>query len=153
VLLIDADLRRPDVYRRLALENDNGLSVVLSRGVKYNKFVQSVPQYTGLSVLTSGPVPPNPFELLASDSMSDLMTAALKDYDIVILDCPPVRPVSDVMALARLADGAIVVVNAKKSIRSEVQQAVRSLRQVDAKIIGTVLNQTTVARAKYLRYD
>ena len=153
VLLIDADLRRPDVYRRLALENDNGLSVALSRGIDYGKFVQTVPNYTGLSVLTSGPVPPNPFELLANPSMSDLMAAALKDYDIVILDCPPVQPVSDVMALARLVDGVIVVVNEKKSIRSEVQQAVRSLRQVDAKIIGTVINQTNDSRAKYMRYD
>jgi capsular exopolysaccharide synthesis family protein len=153
VLLIDADLRRPDVYRRLALDNENGLSVALSRGLPYKNFVQTVPRYTRLSVLTSGPVPPNPFELLASQSMSDLMTAALKDYDYVIVDCPPVLPVSDVMALARLTHGAILVVNAKNSIRSEVQQAVRSLRQVDAKIIGTVLNQTDASRAKYLRYD
>ncbi len=153
VLLIDADLRRPDVHSRLGLENEKGLSIVLSTGQRYKKFVQAVPHYTGLFALTSGPIPPNPFELLASEAMGDLIKAALVDYDIVIVDCPPVRPVSDVLALAGKVDGVLLVTNAKLSIRSEVVQAVRNLRQVDAKIIGAVLNQTRISRAKYTRYD
>lgn len=153
VLLIDADLRRPDVHTRLGLENEKGLSIVLASGQRYKKFVQAVPHYTNFFALTSGPIPPNPFELLASDAMSELIKAALVDYDMVIVDCPPVRPVSDVMALAGKVDGVLLVTNAKKSIRSEVVQAVRNLRQVDAKIIGAVLNQTRITRAKYTRYD
>jgi polysaccharide biosynthesis transport protein len=153
VLLIDADLRRPDVHSRLGLENEKGLSIVLSTGQRYKKFVQAVPHYTGLFALTSGPIPPNPFELLASEAMGDLIKAALVDYDIVIVDCPPVRPVSDVLALSGKVDGVLLVTNAKLSIRSEVVQAVRNLRQVDAKIIGAVLNQTRISRAKYTRYD
>jgi polysaccharide biosynthesis transport protein len=153
VLLIDADLRRPDVHSRLGLENEKGLSIVLSTGQRYKKFVQAVPGYTGLFALTSGPIPPNPFELLASEAMSDLIKAALVDYDMVIVDCPPVRPVSDVLALSGKVDGVLLVTNAKHSIRSEVVQAVRNLRQVDAKIIGAILNQTRISRAKYTRYD
>lgn len=153
VLLIDADLRRPDVHSRLGLENEKGLSIVLSTGQRYKKFVQAVPHYTGLFALTSGPIPPNPFELLASEAMGDLIKAALVDYDIVIVDCPPIRPVSDVLALSGKVDGVLLVTNAKLSIRSEVVQAVRNLRQVDAKIIGAVLNQTRISRAKYTRYD
>jgi polysaccharide biosynthesis transport protein len=153
VLLIDADLRRPDVHSRLGLENEKGLSIVLATGQRYKKFVQAVPGYTGLFALTSGPIPPNPFELLASEAMGDLIKAALVDYDMVIVDCPPVRPVSDVLALAGKVDGVLLVTNAKNSIRSEVVQAVRNLRQVDAKIIGAILNQTRISRAKYTRYD
>ena len=153
VLLIDADLRRPDVHSRLGLDNEKGLSIVLSQGQRYKKFVQAVPHYTNLFALTSGPIPPNPFELLASEAMSDLIKTALVDYDMVIVDCPPVRPVSDVLALAAKVDGVLLVTNSKLSIRSEVVQAVRNLRQVDAKIIGAVLNQTRITRAKYTRYD
>jgi polysaccharide biosynthesis transport protein len=153
VLLIDTDLRRPDVHQRLGLENDKGLSVVLSSGQKYNKFVQAVPHYTNFSVLTSGPIPPNPFELLASDGLAEVIKSALLDFDMVILDCPPVRPVSDVMALVGKVDGVVLVTNSKLSIRSEVAQAVRSLRQVEARIFGVVLNQTKIAAARYLRYE
>ena len=153
VLLIDTDLRRPDVHQRLGLDNQSGLSVALSSGQKYKKFVKSVPHYTNFDALTAGPIPPNPFELLASDAMGDIIKSALLDYDMVILDCPPVRPVSDVMALVGHVDGVVLVTNSKVSLRGEVAQAIRSLRQVEARILGAVLNQTALRNASYMRYD
>ena len=103
-LLIDADLRRPSVAEYLGLEGRAGLTTVLIGKAELDDVVQQQGD-RGLFIVTSGPIPPNPSEILGSEGMKALMAAATKAYDIVIVDSPPLLPVTDAAVLSRLADG------------------------------------------------
>lgn len=151
VLLVDADLRRPALGRYLGVENEVGLSGVLAGSVKLEDAVQ--PWGTdGLHVLPSGQQPPNPAELLGSKAMSDLVSKVRTDYDKVIIDTPPLLPVTDAALASAAADGVVVVVRWGKTHRSQVSGAVESLRQVDARILGSVLNQRRLSRRERQHY-
>ncbi|MBC3761663.1 polysaccharide biosynthesis tyrosine autokinase [Quadrisphaera oryzae] len=140
VLLVDADLRRPTVARILGLVDDAGLATVLSGRAALADVLQPVgPQR--LDVLTSGEVPPNPNELLGSDHMGSLLEAARLQYDVVVLDSPPLLPVSDAAVLAARADGALLVVNGSMSTRKHVATSIRSLLMARARLMGVVLNR------------
>ncbi|PWJ56043.1 capsular exopolysaccharide family [Quadrisphaera granulorum] len=140
VLLIDADLRRPTVAKILGLVGEAGLATVLSGRAALADVLQPVgPQR--MDVLTSGETPPNPNELLGSHQMGVLLQAAREQYDVVVLDAPPLLPVSDAAVLAAQADGALLVVNGSMTTRKHVETSIQSLLMARARLMGVVLNR------------
>jgi len=140
VLLIDADLRRPHVADAFGLETAAGLTSVLIGRATLEEVVQPIGD-TSLDVLTSGPIPPNPSELLGFDAMKALLAQVGRLYDVVIIDSPPLLPVTDAAVLARSTAGALVVVGARVVRRGELDAALATLDQVDARVLGLVLNK------------
>lgn len=141
VLLIEADLRRPSAANYLGLEGAVGLTSVLTGQVALHQAIQSW-QGSSLSVLTSGAPPPNPSELLGSKAMSDLLTALEDEFDLLILDAPPLLPVTDAAVLAAQATGVVLVIRQRKTRRAAVKQAMEILHYLGAPIYGAVLNMS-----------
>lgn len=140
VLLIDADLRRPSIADLMSLEGAAGLTTVLIGRADFAEVVQEWGD-GHLDVLTSGDIPPNPSELLASPAMSNLLAAVEDRYDVILLDSAPLLPVTDAAILSRLALGTIVVANAKGLRRQQLADGLLFLKQVEARVLGIVLNQ------------
>ena len=149
VLLIDADLRRPSVHRALRVDKNAGLSNFLSSGrVELDDVVQHsrVPK---LDVITCGPIPPNPAELVASERMRNLLQEAMQRYDHVIVDSPPLMHVTDPVILSTMVDGVILVVQSGRSTRDIVRRARQELVNVGAKVFGVVLNNFDMKKEGY----
>jgi capsular exopolysaccharide synthesis family protein len=143
VLLIDADLRRPKVAEFLGFEGALGLSNVLAGQVG----VADVRQRWGrhqLWVLASGSVPPNPSELLGSQAMAHLLAHQRDLYDLVVIDTPPLVPVTDAAVLAAMADGAVVVTRSGKTSAAQIVTGLGRLHAIDARVLGCVLNMQPV---------
>ncbi|MDI3257136.1 MAG: CpsD/CapB family tyrosine-protein kinase [Kyrpidia sp.] len=139
VLLVDADLRQPSLHHLMALSNRTGLTSVL---IGERSLAQAaVPfQVEGLEVLTSGPLPPNPAELLASARMRALLERAEEEYDLVILDSPPILPVADAQILSSVVDGVLWVIRAGRVPREAAIKARQLLELAKARVLGVVLN-------------
>lgn len=146
VLLVEADLRRPKVSDYLGLERAVGLTNVLAGQVELDHAFQ-VWTAGNLTVLPSGSTPPNPSELLGSHNMIELLAALRQRFDIVIIDTPPLLPVTDAAVLAARTDGAVVVVGYGKVTRKQTASAIESLRSVDARVLGVVLNRAPMRGA------
>jgi protein-tyrosine kinase len=142
VILIDADMRRPNIKRIMGVEAESGLAEVLARFSPLEDAIQTSP-FKNLDILYSGATPPNPVELLGSKAMETLIEAFKGYYDYIFIDTPPVIVVTDATVLAKLLDGIILVVRENASKRDEVLYAVSKLQFVGAKVIGTVLNDKT----------
>lgn len=140
VLLLEADLRRPRVADYLSLEPTVGLTTVLIGLADIDDVIQPFGSVAGLDVIASGAMPPNPAELLQSNAMKRLLTDLRTRYDIIIIDAPPILPVTDAALLASVADGAILVVHHGKTTRDQTLQAKQRLDSVEAKLLGTVMN-------------
>jgi capsular exopolysaccharide synthesis family protein len=153
VALVDADLRRPSVAEYMGLEGRVGLTTVLIGRAAVEDVVQ--PWGNGyLHVLPSGQVPPNPSELLGSRAMASLLDQLSRQYDVVLIDTPPLLPVTDAAILARLTAGALVVVGADKIHRHQLQESVGSLQTVGARVLGIVLNRLERKQGEaYTYYD
>lgn len=147
VLLIEGDLRRPRVADLLGLERTVGLTNVLSGRLP---FTQAVQQWEGggLEVIASGPLPPNPSELLSSQHMGDLLSSLRAQYDIVLVDSPPLLPVTDAAALAPATDGVILVCRFKQTTRAHVEAAADALKVVAAPLLGTVFTMVPNSGAR-----
>lgn len=141
VLIVDADMRRPKIADYLGLNGSVGLSDVLVGRAGLNNVVQAWGHEQLLEVLPAGTVPPNPSELLQSDRMRSLLSELQQTYDLILLDAPPLLPVTDATILARRASGAILVVAAQKTSLAQVRTAVESLHRVDARLFGMVVTQ------------
>lgn len=140
VILVCCDLRRPRIHEFFGLPNELGFTSVLLGHVPLWTAVQEVPGIDGLSVLASGPVPPNPSELLASPLPAEVfMPLQAKGY-IVLVDSPPVLPVTDALVLSQHVDATLLVCAAGRTSRKDAARASELLRQVDAPLVGTVLN-------------
>ena len=139
VLLIDADLRKPVQHKNFKLKNKDGLSAVLS-GEK--TFEQCVFRGTkgNLDILTAGVIPPNPSELLASDNMKALLDKVKGIYDYVLIDAPPILPVTDVLGLSGSIAGVLVVVRYGRTTFSEIDECCTKLQLANCNLIGFVLN-------------
>ncbi|MDM7855584.1 polysaccharide biosynthesis tyrosine autokinase [Cellulomonas alba] len=138
-LLIDADLRRPAVADELGLEGSVGLTECLVGRSSLAEVVQ--PLGDRLTVLASGAIPPNASELLSSREFEDLLEAVRADYDTVVIDAPPLLPVSDGVLISRLTTGLILVVDASRTRRAQVRRAVESVRVGGGRVSGVVLNK------------
>lgn len=147
VLLIDADLRKPSVYRKLRLQNAKGLSSVLVGFCKLEEAIVNI--NANLDVLVSGPTPPNPSELVASDNMSELLDVLKNKYDYIVIDTPPVNVVSDAVLLAPKTEGILMVVQDRKTTHEEFKKAITNLNFADVRLLGVVLNGSADKSAKY----
>lgn len=144
-LLIDADLRRPTLHSTFDVQNNRGLTTVLtSEADVFN--LDEVVEDSGienLSILTSGPIPPNPAELIGSKRMSTFIDLVKSHYDLVILDLAPVLEVSDTQALASNLDGVVLVVRQGKTQKPAIKRAVEMLRFAKVRILGYVMNDVS----------
>lgn len=143
VALVEGDLRRPRVSEYLGIEKAVGLTTVLVGRVALDAAIQ--PAATpGLDVLASGALPPNPSEILQTNAMRSLVSDMRHRYDVVLIDAPPLLPVTDASLLASLSDGAILVVKHGETARDEVRTAAERLHSVGARLLGTVLSMSPV---------
>ncbi|AQY35185.1 exopolysaccharide biosynthesis protein [Lacticaseibacillus rhamnosus] len=137
VLLIDADLRRPTIHATFRTLNIDGVTTILIGKDEAGAVVEET-FVDNLSVITSGPIPPNPSELLNSKRMANLLNWARENYDIIVLDTPPVLAVSDVQVLVPKTDGVVVVANMGKTLKGDLRRTVEVLKLANAKILGSV---------------
>lgn len=139
VLLVDADMRKPTMHYTFGVTNVLGLSNLLKRQWSLQDGVQET-GIKGLSLMTCGPIPPNPVELLGSKSMDALIEEMKAKYDIVIFDAPPVLSVADAKVLSNKCDGTILVINSGSTKKDSLLKAKEVLLLSNATIIGTILN-------------
>jgi protein-tyrosine kinase len=150
-LLIDADMRKPTVHYTFNLDNHLGLTTILTKRSELLPSIQET-DIDHLSVLTTGPIPPNPAELLASQAMKDVLAGVEENFDVILIDTPPVLAVTDAQILANQCDGTILVI---KSGETHVDAAVKAkelLVAANAKLLGTVLNSKKINESHYYYY-
>ena len=138
VLIIDCDLRNPTLHRTLKVDNSVGLSNFLAGGGKAMDLIQPTPT-AGLMYMPTGPLPPNPAELLMSSKMMSLLTVAAEKFDLVILDGPPVMGLADAPILSNIAQGTLLVIHSGKTRVAVVRNAVKRLRAARARMVGGLL--------------
>lgn len=151
VLLIDADLRKPTVHYTFRLDNLSGLSNVLVGETSLNDAVTRS-DVDHLDIISSGPIPPNPSELLGSRKMENLLKEATMSYDMVIFDTPPVLAVTDAQILANIVDGSLLVIRSKKTEIEAATKAKEALEPAKAKLLGTILNDREKKESNYHYY-
>ena len=140
VLLMDCDMRNPTVHKNFNLSNKVGLSSCISMGTPLSEAVQET-KIENLYALTGGVIPPNPSELLGSERMQNILQRAKEEYDYVLIDTPPVLPVTDALVLSCMVDGLIMVIDSGE-IKVEMAREVKNqLVHAGANILGVVLNK------------
>lgn len=146
VLIIDADMRRPRLHSVFDISNSQGLSTILSNELSYDDILSAV-QYDSdskLNLLPSGPVPPNPAELIGSEQMAELLKILQDKFTHVVVDSPPIASFTDGVLIASMVDGVILVVHSGKSSRQVVRRSRQFLQDIGAKIFGVVLNNVNL---------
>jgi len=151
VLLVDVDLRRPRCHKVLALENQAGLTEVLAGACNVSDLIRTT-DIDSLSFLSAGSIPPNPSELVGSDKMRDTLAQLTNEFDVVVIDSPPILPVTDAMLLSTMVDGVVLVVNSSKTSKQHVKAAYARLEFARAKVFGVLLNQVDVNSQHYQYY-
>ncbi len=152
VLIADCDLRRPIQHKLFWIPNEEGLTTCFAENARPKSLIKPT-QVPGLDILPSGPIPPNPSELLGSRKMQALLESLVDEYDMVMLDSPPLVPVTDAAILSTQVDGVLLVINAGSVEKNLAKLAKESLNNVQARIIGTVLNKVTSGdKGYYYRY-
>lgn len=149
---VDCDLRRPRLHEFFGLANDSGFTSVLLGQVALSKALKPVPGQERLLLLSAGPLPPNPSELLSSARTVDLLRNLREQADIVLVDSPPTLPVTDALVLSQQMDSTVIVTTAGTTTRRAATRVVEVLQQVKAPLIGTVLNGVT-GRSGYANYS
>ncbi len=152
VLLVDADLRKPTSHYTFGMINTRGLTNVLTKQETLEEAVRQT-KIENLSLLTCGPIPPNPAELLNSKMMERVLEMAGTEYDIVIIDTPPVMVVTDAQILANKCDGVILVVSSGKTEREQAIKTKEQLQKVKARLLGVVLNNKDTKDGQYYYYS
>lgn len=149
VLLVDSDLRRPSIHAYLGLDNGCGLTNVIAGGMEYWEVLRNIDGVGNLDILCSGPVPPNPSELLGSARMKSILNRLETEYQMILFDSPPAAVVADTAVLASITDGIVLVCGAGKTRIQAVQKTKAILQKVNANILGVVINKIPVSRHKY----
>jgi non-specific protein-tyrosine kinase len=156
-ILIDGDLRRPHIHSIFGLSNDAGLTTLVAEMARNTGSSMAVlPLQAGpvanLQVLTSGPIPPNPAEILASKRLADILEMLKARADYILIDTPPIIAVTDAAILSSRVDGVLLVVNAGKTRRDLAVKARDMLQQVNANVLGVVLNNAKIDKSAYAYY-
>lgn len=145
VVLIDADMRKPVVAKTFDLNNETGLSIYLSDPkVRVESIIQSSGIVENLDIITSGPIAPNPSELLQSDRSNQLINELKHYYDLIIFDMPPLLAVTDAQVMSTKVDGTLLVVREDQATKQAVKRSVELLKQVKANLLGVVYNGAEV---------
>jgi capsular exopolysaccharide synthesis family protein len=139
IILIDADLRKPRLHKMLKAANRQGLSNLLSGQAELDEIIRTS-NMEGVDAITSGPVPPNPSELLGSKTMKESLLLLSKLYDRVIIDCPPLAGLADAPLVSSMSDGIILVIRGSKTPRDLVIKSKKNLEAINARVLGVVLN-------------
>ena len=151
VILIDADMRKPTQHKIFRVNNAQGLSKLLS-GLAAMKDTIQRDVVTNLDLITSGPIPPNPSELLGSENMLNLLNRLSEEYDYIFIDTPPVNVVSDAFMLAKKVAGVMLVARQKQTHYEELQKAVESFRALEANVLGVVITDVSEQNKPYGAY-
>lgn len=151
VLLVDVDLRRPSVHRRLSLDNEQGMTTLLTSQATLDSVIKES-GHAGLSVITSGPVPPSPTELIASTRMEELIEELTGRYDVVVFDCPPILGLADAPLMSALVDGVVFVIESERARRGSLKASLRRLRTMRPMLLGAVLTMFDPSKAGH-RYS
>lgn len=151
VLLVDSDMRKPTVHYTFNFPNTTGLTNVLTRQVSLKEAVKDS-GVEKLHILSSGPVPPNPAELLSSRAMEQFFEDAYYEYDLVIFDTPPVLVVTDAQIMANQCQASILVVSSGKTEIDAAKKAKEQLQSAKGKLLGTVLNNKKISETSYYYY-
>jgi capsular exopolysaccharide synthesis family protein len=154
VLLVDADLRRPQIHLRLNLNNDHGLSNVIAEGLDWNEAIQPLPRYENLSILTAGSIPPDPSRLLSSQRMQEMISQLQQDhaFDLIIYDLPPLAAFADAKILAAMATGLILVTKLGKTDRFALKNLLEDLKLSHISVLGLVANNVSRKDHNYRYY-
>ena len=152
VLIVDADMRKPTLHYTFGIFNTVGLSTVLSRQNECNCAIQETP-IVGLFVLTSGPIPPNPTELLSSKTFDAFLEEMKNSYDIIIFDAPPLLSVSDAQVLSHQCDGTLLIVHSGVAEKEDVLKAQSILASSQANILGAILNNYKMPKNRKYYYQ
>lgn len=156
VLIVDCDLRRGrlhEVFEVMNLTSGGYSNLILnySDDIKLDKYILPT-NIKGVDLLTTGPTPPNPVELLGSENNRRLMKVLRKRYDIIILDCPPVLGLSDALILTQFSDANLLTFSIKKTKKENIERAIKTFDTANAKITGVVVNKATMSKNGYYGY-
>ncbi len=151
VLLIDTDLRRPRLHKSLGVSKQRGLTNLILGDASMDDVIKST-DIPNLYVLPCGPRPPNPVELLLTARFKEVLTQLEARFDYILLDSPPVLAVTDAVVLSRISDGVMLIAQAGKTQRDEISIAARQFRDVDARILGLIMNDMDVSKKRYGYY-
>ncbi|MGA2103575.1 MAG: polysaccharide biosynthesis tyrosine autokinase, partial [Candidatus Sulfotelmatobacter sp.] len=152
VLLIDADLRRPSIHKTLGMGPHSGLSNVLTGSTKLENAITSTKVLPNLFVLPAGTPPPNPAELLASSNMRDVLAQLREQYDHIVIDTPPSLSVTDAVVLSPRADAVVLVIRSGQTTKQALRRSRDILTQVNAKVVGVLLNAVDLSSPDYYYY-
>jgi exopolysaccharide transport family protein len=152
VVLLDCDLRRPRLHKVFGLSRDAGMTNLLVGNMEADKVFQRT-DVPNLYVIPSGPIPPNPSEILGSKRMKELVAILKKKFDRVIIDSAPISAVTDASILSRIADGIVLVIRAHRTPREVVKNTLMQLENVDARIFGCILNDVNLKKKNYYYYQ
>lgn len=160
VLLIDCDLRKPQVHKYFRLTNKIGLSDLLLNYSKTGEFDKEIFRNVRhdifkdkLTILTSGSSVPNPTETLSTKAFKDLIERVKKEYDMVIVDCPPIGATSDAVPIGNVVDGTLFIVSSRQTPRKEAKNALSMLKSNGCNILGAVLTQANIEQQGYYYYS
>ncbi|MER9019321.1 polysaccharide biosynthesis tyrosine autokinase [Mesorhizobium sp. M0898] len=151
VLIVDGDLRKPNLHRLFGLDNTIGLSNLLTNTVRKEDLASifRATKYPNVTVLTSGTIPPNPADLLSSPKMALIVTNLGKRFDLVIIDAPPIVGLSDAPILSRLAEGTLMVISTNQVTRKSAKTALKRLRAAGANVVGATMSKFAVNKFDY----
>jgi len=152
VVIIDADMRRPKLHNIFSVENIAGLSTFLSGNINFGEHLIKKTYVENLDLISSGPIPPNPAELLSSSRFQELIYNLYSIYNFIIIDTPPVIGISDPLIISSYTDGVILVIRSGMTDKNAVKEARRLLLSINAKILGVVLNSIDEASIRYSHY-
>lgn len=151
VLLIDLDLRKPAIHKQFKISNKKGITDLLLNKDEFKNYTNDV--YPGLDVITAGNIPPNPSELLNSNSIKELINELSKSYDYILLDTPPIILVSDPITIASYSDAVVLTIAYSETEKEIAKKSIDSLLRVNANIIGTILNKVPVTKQNKYYYN
>ncbi len=144
VILVDCDLRNPYVGKVAKVDNNIGVTNVLVQHIDYKEAIIKDSNHPFLDYLLTGPIPPNPAELLGTEAMKALVKQLEADYDYVVFDSPPVGLLSDASILGTITDGVILVITQNETRTEDIKRAINRVEHVGGKIIGAVLNKVDI---------
>lgn len=151
-LILDCDMRRPRIHKVFNIPREPGMSNILIGATSWEKMIQPT-LVENLWVIPSGPIPPNPAELVSSDLILELISSLRSRFDRIIIDAPPIMAVTDSLALSRLTDGLVMVIKVGITAREVITQSVRQVKDMNAKILGVILNDIHITKDNYYYYQ